>query len=350
MRLTLGDEVIEEKYLRKWSAEHLTHGEDWIKDVAKSLLEWFDQEEITISTSGSTGPPKLIRHSKDAIIRSAQLTASFLGLQHGMTALNVLPAQYIAGRMMLYRALVLDMDITCLAPKLQLAQEITDLQGHFDFSAMTPLQINRTLDESAEALDIIDTIIIGGASVSKTLQSRLLGLRSKCFATYGMTETITHVAMKSLNHPQESYFEALPGIEFRTEEDCLMISCPHLDIKQIRTNDIVSLKDKYSFHWKGRKDNVINRGGVKLHPEEIEEKLKPLLEERFFIAKRTAVEVGEEPILVIEGDGSDKDYRSLLDPLLPKLSRPTAIYWVHRLKETPTGKIIRDIDQYELAN
>ena len=350
MKLNIGDEIIEEKYLRKWSSDHLTAEEDWIRNIAVSLLDWYGQDFMNIYTSGSTGRPKLISHSKNAVIQSAQLTASYLGLKPGMTALNVLPAQYIAGRMMLYRALVLDMDITCVAPKLHLAQQIEDTQKYFEFSAMTPLQVSTILDASKSGLDTIASLIIGGASVSTVLLERLQGLSTRCFATYGMTETITHVAMKSLNRPKESYFKALPGIEFRTEDDCLVIHANHLDNRKITTNDIVTLKDKFSFVWKGRKDNVINRGGVKLHPEELEQKLRSLIQERFFIAKRASRDVGEEPILIIEGQGSEGDYQALIDLILPKLSRPADIYWVHRLKETPTGKIIRDIDQYELAN
>jgi len=168
-----------------------------------------------------------------------------------------------------------------------------------------------------------------------------------------MTETITHVAMQRLNHPhkhplEEDHFIALEGVVLSTQDDCLVIHADHLDEQEIVTTDVVDLIDEKRFIWKGRADHVINRGGLKLHPRAIEGKLDKVLSARCFIAKRSSEAVGEEPVLVIEGGDRSLDYLELIRPLLPKLWLPADVILVDKLLETPTGKIIRDLSQYDL--
>ncbi len=351
MRIRVADQVVEKIHLRKWCKDHLDHRDDWIADIASALEDWYDDKDyISVQTSGSTGTPKLIKNSKVSMIRSAEKTAKFLGLTNGQTALNVLPANFIAGRMMIYRALVSGLDLTCIEPKLDLSGSILVLASRFDFCAMTPLQLSSTLSQSEEAISTINQLIIGGAPISASLQTRISRLETKCYATYGMTETITHVAMKALNHPAaEEQYQAIEGVRFDTKDGCLVIHADHLDEPQLTTRDIVDLVDDQSFIWKGRADYIINRGGVKLQPELIESQLAPFLLPQFFIGKRSADHVGEEPILVIEGSESEQeDIDNLLDRL-PKLWRPAQVYYTSELIKTDSGKIIRDISLYDIS-
>ncbi len=351
MKLRVGGDVVAEEHLREWYRDHLVHQESWISDIASALEDWLNDEEyISVQTSGSTGKPKRIKNSKAAIIRSAEKTARYLGLKHGQSALNVLPTGFIAGRMMIYRALVSGLDLTCLAPKLDLSQSILSLSSEFDFCAMTPLQVETTLDQSPEAISKIGSLIIGGAPISAALQERIALLDTMCFATYGMTETITHVAMRALNHPApEQHYTAIEGVRFETEDGCLVIYADHIDQAVVKTTDIVELMSDRSFVWKGRADHVINRGGVKLHPELIELQLAPALSQRFFIGRRGADQVGEEPVLIIEGSEKDLDDIYAVLNRLPKLWRPAEVHFVSRLEKTESGKIIRDISRYDIS-
>lgn len=349
MRLSIRDEIIREHDLRKWADDHLSHPEAWIQDIAVVLSEWYDDSEhISVRTSGSTGAPKLITHSKSSIIQSALLTGAYLGLEKGMLALNVLPVKFIAGRMMLYRSLVLDLDIICLEPKLDFGKHLIGLNRTIQFCAMTPLQVEMTM-KSTGALDHIESLIIGGAPISQALQSSILSSKPRCFATYGMTETITHIAMKKLNHPDtELHFTALSGVSFTIDEGLLEINAKHLDDPIIKTNDIVELIDQKSFIWKGRADDVINRGGVKLWPQEIESKLAPHISSRFIIIKGPNPKSGEEPVLVIEGKNrsSKANVEHVIAKYLPTLWRPSEIMYVDQFLMTNTGKIIRSYDRY----
>jgi len=351
MRLRIGGESVEEGNLRKWCQANLDHKESWISDVASALYDWYDGKDyISVQTSGSTGVPKRIRNSKSSMVRSAEKTALFLGLSKGQTALNVLPAEYIAGRMMIYRALVTGLDLTCLEPKLDLSESILECDSSYDFSAMTPLQLETTLDQSEEAISKVELLIIGGAPISRALLSRINQLGTKCFATYGMTETITHIAMKALNHPTvEKHYTALKGVRFEIAEGCLVIEADHLDEAKIITNDVVDLINDQSFIWMGRADHVINRGGVKLHPELIESQLAPFLSMRFFVGKRLDAQVGEEPVLVIEGSETELDDIHVIIDRLPKLWRPTRVYFVGQLQQTKSGKVIRDFSRYNTS-
>jgi len=352
MRLRILGEDILEKDLRKWSTDHLNDPTTWIRDIANALQDWYDDTEtISLTTSGSTGKPKEITHTKAAMIASARLTGDFLGLLNGMSALSVLPSAFIAGKMMIYRALVLDLDLTCLEPKLDLSADILHRDMHFDFSAMTPLQVQTTIEKDASAMARIDQLIIGGAPISRHLMRKIKELSTQCYTTYGMTETITHVAMKGLNLEHASdHFTALKGVTFSVDQDCLTIDAEHLVGGAIKTTDIVEFIDNKRFNWLGRADHVINRGGVKLHPELIESKLAALISERFFVVGRSTEHAGAEPILIKEGESLSSLQIEKMHAELPKLWRPADVYMVKEIQETSTGKIIRDLDQYDLSN
>ncbi len=303
------------------------------------LKNWFDNnEDIIVKTSGSTGTPKTISLSKEKMKQSALNTISYFNLQEGDTILQCLPSGFIAGKMIWVRAIVGKLNVLMAPIK---SNPIRDLQQTVDFAAMTPLQVSTTLSETPEKFDFIKKLIIGGAPVSVQLLEDLQEITPICYATYGMTETITHIALQPLNGKDKSdHFEALDGITFTLgASQNLEIHAPFLSKKPIVTEDIVSLKDATYFKWLGRKDFVINSGGVKLFPEQIEQKLSKLISSRFFIYGMKDEKFGEVPVLIIE---SDKEIDlTHLQPLLSKIEMPKKVFYLTRFVETESGKVDR---------
>jgi O-succinylbenzoic acid--CoA ligase len=303
------------------------------------LKQWFSNAStIEVQTSGSTGTPKKILLSKERMEASARLTLEYFGLKEGDTILQCLPSKFIAGKMIWVRAIVGELEVVVVQPS---ANPVKKLQQTIKFSAMTPHQVETVLNESKEKLDFIEILIIGGAPVSNALLERLQSLKTKCFATYGMTETITHIAVKQLNHTGKSdEYEALPTVTFSLgEDDNLKINAPHISKEWLETEDIVRLTDETHFEWLGRKDFVINSGGVKLFPEVIEQKISQLIPNRFFVAKKEDETFGEVPLLVLEGVKTFD--LNVLTNLVTKIEMPKAVIYLSEFKETKSGKIDR---------
>ncbi|MGG7037107.1 MAG: AMP-binding protein [Flavobacterium sp.] len=309
----------------------IKEGEDFEKPVGSFLLDWFDSKDyIEMQTSGTTGEPKTISVSKQAMVESAVATGDFFDLHPGTKALHCLPVKYVAGKMMLVRAMVLGLELEFVAPS---SHPLQDLDMDFDFIAMVPLQAQNSINE----LKRVKKLIIGGAAVSKPLERQLLKLPTKIYETYGMTETITHIAARQL---KEKAFTVLPGVTVSYDErKCLVIHAPRISDEVIVTNDIVELVNENQFIFMGRMDNVINSGGIKLIPEQIEEKLSHHLSQRFFIASKPDPDLGEKVVLVIEGDKQDLDDTVYQE--LDKYEKPKEIIFVSKFKETPNGKILR---------
>ncbi len=321
----------------------IENGEPYQKQIGQFLFDWFDANDfVLVQTSGSTGKPKQIKLKKQGLVNSALATGKFFNLQPGHTALHCLPTQYIAGKMMLVRALILGLELDTVAPTLAIK---FNYKIHYDFCAMVPLQLSKTLANTKN----IKTIIIGGAKSSQALLNAIKNSTTSFYETYGMTETITHIAIKQLasKHKNASlYFEALPNVRFSKDiRQCLVISAPHILDSPVITNDLVELVSDTCFKLLGRLDNVINSGGVKLFPEQIEEKLQVIIKQRFIIASETDIALGEKLILIIESDSVlDEDViRSEIQNLktITKLEVPKKIYAVKQFSETSNGKIKR---------
>ncbi|MBV7268324.1 AMP-binding protein [Winogradskyella luteola] len=320
----------------------IKEGEAYEKVTGNFLTDWLsDKDYLIVNTSGSTGQPKSIKLKKQAMVNSAIATGDFFGLEPGNSALHCLPSHYIAGKMMFVRALVLGLELDFVEPS---SQPIFDYKTHYDFCAMVPLQLKYTINY----VQNIKTIIVGGSMVTKPLLEKISNSSSRFFETYGMTETVTHVAVKqlqSLANNGETHFKALPNVTFsKDERDCLIISAPNLVEEDLVTNDIVDLKSETSFKLLGRYDNVINSGGVKLFPEQIEEKLQPIIKERYIVAGEADDTLGERLILIIENPSES------VDGILSKLQKlktldtfevPKHIYTIDKFKVTNTGKIQR---------
>jgi len=301
------------------------------KKLGELIFEWFDTNNFTeISTSGTTGTPKKIQISKQAMIASALATSQYFKIYQQAKALHCLPVQYIAGKMMFIRAIILGWDLVYVEPS---SEPMKNLSINFDFVAMVPLQVENSINK----LHLIKNIIIGGAKINSNLREQLLNASTNVYETYGMTETVTHIATKLVS---ETNFKALPNVFFKVDHrDCLVIHAPHVTDEIVVTNDIVELINEFEFVWKGRADNVINTGGVKIFPEKVEEKLDFYIKSRFFVAGIPDQRLGFKLILVVEGDYVDYNFATIKE--LSKFEIPKEIYFIKKFLETETAKIKR---------
>jgi len=311
------------------------------KAIGNFLLYWLDDTDlIQVHTSGSTGTPKTITLKKEQLANSAIATGIFFNLGPGTRALHCLYSNFIAGKMMLVRALVLGWELDVIEPS---SKPLEISRKHYDFVAMVPMQVLNSISN----LNQIGTLIIGGAPVSQELKLKLsLGkVDTKIFETYGMTETITHIAVKELAEgSDENYFKALPDVVLSTDNrDCLVIEAPKVSDAIIVTNDLVNLISSSEFQWLGRYDNVINSGGVKLIPELLESKLSTLIGSRFFISGIKDSRLGQKMVLVVEGninqEGLIQDIKSLNS--ISKFEIPKEIFSLPHFVETGSGKVNR---------
>lgn len=311
-------------------------GENYEQVIGDFLLDWLDDcDYVLTNTSGSTGVPKRIKIKKQKMVNSSVMTGDFFGLKPGDKALHCLPSQYIAGKMMLVRAMILGLELD-MAPPTSIPSY--DHHNHYDFCAMIPLQLKNSLDH----LEHIKTIIVGGARVSASLKKALQEVKSTVFETYGMTETVSHIAIRQLNKVLNTgtHFKILRDISISSDDrNCLVINAPELSEDIIITNDVVDMKSNEEFDIIGRYDNMINSGGVKLFPELIEAKLQDKIEQRFFITSETDHVLGQKVVLVLEGDTNDIDASVFED--LDKYEVPKEIYNTTKFIETPNGKTQR---------
>jgi O-succinylbenzoic acid--CoA ligase len=321
---------------------------DYLQEIDDFLKVWFnDSSEIQVQTSGSTGQPKMMTFQKEQLRLSARATGAFFDFEQGQTLLLNLSPKFIAGKLMLVRAFEFNMKVIVAPLASNPLKSLKDYNGNIDFAAFVPAQVEAiiSLPGSKGVFEKIKHVIIGGAPIKSSLFSELTALSNHIYATFGMTETLTHVALKKID-PTTVYFKCLQNIYVSQDaRGCLVIRAPYLK-EEVVTNDIVALKDEKSFEWLGRLDNVINSGGVKLFPEQIEQKLIQVFpEHRFFISGAPNEKWGEEVVLHIEGDQQMFDMVDLnekIETCLEKYERPTTVLFVDKFKETGSGKVIRN--------
>ena len=309
----------------------IKEGDDFEKPVGDFILDWFnDKSYIEMNTSGTTGKPKLIKVDKQAMVNSAIATGDFFDLQPKDKVLHCLPTKYIAGKMMFVRGFILGLDMDFVAPS---AHPLLYNDIKYDFTAMVPLQAQNSIKE----LKYVRKMIIGGVKINKSLEKQLAKLPLEAFETYGMTETITHIAAKKVG---EKAFTVLPNVTISyNENNCLVINAPRISEDIIVTNDIVQLINENQFIFLGRFDNIVNSGGIKLMPEQIEEKLALKIAARFFVAGKPDKVLGEKLILIIEGE--QQPLEESVYELLDKYEKPKEVFFVEKFKETGNGKIMR---------
>lgn len=310
----------------------IKEGEDFEQSVGDFLLDWFDDKSyIDMYTSGTTGAPKTIRVEKSAMVQSALATGDFFDLQPGDRVLHCLPANYVAGKMMFVRSFILGLDMDFVPPS---SHPLEHNDQKYDFAAMVPLQAKNSIDK----LSNIKKIIIGGVKIHKSLEQELVKLPVDIYETYGMTETITHIAAKKVG---VEAFTTLPHVTVSVNENqCLEIVAKNIGNEKIVTNDIVKLISDNQFIWLGRFDNVINSGGIKIMPEQVEAKLSTLIPRRYFVNGVPDDTLGERVVLYVEGAPMEIDH-SVFD-VLDKYEKPKEIVFIPKFKETATGKIMRE--------
>ena len=315
-----------------------------LSDLADFLAEWYASEPtMQLHTSGSTGTPTTLQADKKAMLASAELSCRVFGLKAGQQALLCLPLQYVAGKMMVVRALAAGLHLLVREPS------STPMERVFtpvDFAAMVPMQAARTLasPEGAKALERIGTLLLGGGFIDHGLEQSLQGLSCRIYASYGMTETLSHIALRRVNGPEASdAYTPLPGVRLsRDEEGALQLTVPHLGISHLQTNDMAELLPDGRFIILGRRDAVINSGGIKIQAEELENKLQALISGISVLALPAPhPELGECVALLWEGAAeAEEELRHACEQELPRHHRPHHILRI-TLPRTDSGKPAR---------
>ena len=326
------------------------------KKVLQFLQEWFsDSETVSVQTSGSTGIPKVFEIEKKRMLSSSKMTCDFLGLKDGDTALLCLPVQYISGKMMLVRAIERKLKIIISVPS-----STPEISENVEFCAMTPLQVQNSLDK----IHFIKNLIIGGAAVSEKLKNEIsttlqfTNSPTRIYETYGMSETLSHIALKQISPIKEEYFTVLNDVEISVDErNCLKIFAPKLNPEILQTNDIVELMhfmnsvrkpsvyaqgDKKQFKFLGRFDNVINSGGVKIFAEELENLVKKHISQDLVFIGKPDETLGEKLVLVVEGEKDENLKSEILNLKFEnKFHSPKEILFLEKFPRAENGKILR---------
>ena len=309
----------------------------YIDQAAEDFLSRWrsDSDFIEAHTSGSTGAPKRILLSRSDMLKSATNTVRFFGLGPDSLLLLPLSVSYIAGKMMVVRAVISGAELLAVKPSNNPFDGLS-LDRKISLMAIVPSQIEAVIPYA----DLIEKLIIGGAPMTPQQEQTVIDAGIEAYATYGMTETCSHVALRRLG---ESFFHALDGVTFScASRGCLVINAHEFTFKSLVTNDIVDLCDDRTFRWLGRYDNVINSGGIKLFPEKVEAAIAHLLSgRRFYVTSRKSAKWGEEAVLVVEGEkliGLAEKLAAELD----SVHRPKDIIYREKFDMTTSGKIKRD--------
>ena len=310
--------------------------------LSSFFTEW-NSETLTVSvcTSGSTGIPKVIQVEKSRMIESAKSTCSFLNLKQGDTALLCMPLNYIAGKMMVVRSIVAGLRLITAEPSGHPLYGITE---HIDLAAMVPLQIYNSLSVPSElsVLSDINNTLIGGGTIDMRMEEKLQTVNGQLWSTYGMTETLSHIALRAVNGSRRSLsYTPFDGVSISLSSDStLVIDVPKISPTILTTNDIAKLNEDGTFTIIGRKDNVICSGGIKIQIEEVESVLEQYISVPFAITSIRDEKFGEAVIMLIESNGITDDI-SLAITHLPKYWQPKKIITTDNIPMTATGKKAR---------
>ena len=319
--------------------------DSYFHDTLEFCHNWLNgMDRIEIRTSGSTGEPKPIFLSKSQIMASVKGSQKALGLKVGMRCLICINTNYIGGKMMLIRSMEIGMQATLVSPS---SLPLSDSTQEFDFFSFAPLQMENLLEQGySNVLNNSKVIIIGGGTISNRLEKQVKEISSPCFHTYGMTETVSHIALRRLNGDHKSAnFSALEGIQLRTDDrECLEIYGEVTGNQWIRTTDVVELISKREFIYKGRIDDVINSGGIKIHLHNLENEIASILsnkgiQNQFFLSSEKDEKLGERLILILEAKEVPDDLSGILKDQLPDYHAPLKIYSIEEFSLTETGKI-----------
>ncbi|MBP6313009.1 MAG: AMP-binding protein [Flavobacteriales bacterium] len=332
----------------------------WARPMSDLIIELVTRKSKAIQahTSGTTGTPTLIQIPRRDLIASAKLTARAFDLHTSDRVLLCLPGEFIAGKMMIVRAMVLGLDLNVIDPRGSILEKLAK-QDRFKFAAMVPLQLHRAVQEDRERVEqLFETILLGGGPVSNALIEDIRGLNTAVFQSYGSTETITHVAIRPLNTAANTNgatgassftdmpFRAIGKCSFQRDlRGCLVVNTPHLSVKQHVTNDIVELIDDGTFRWLGRWDNVILSGGKKIFPEQLETRTAGVIPYPHYFTSTPDDQMGQAVCLVLEAnEPADIVLPEVMDKLMHVLDPhelPRRVRALRSFARTESGKVIR---------
>ena len=324
--------------------------------VEQFLEEWHNSSDyIRVQTSGSTGKPKQMLVEKRRMLNSARITCDFLGLKAGDTALLCMSLDYIAGKMMVVRSIERGLRLICVEPSghpLAVTHGVrNDVQSDctsfltpcVTFAAMVPMQVWNSLQvpEERERLRQIRHLIIGGGAIDEAMAAELRTFPNAVWSTYGMTETLSHIALRRLSGPEASdFYTPFPSVKISlSDEGCLVIDAPQVCAEQLITNDIAEITTDGRFRILGRKDNVICSGGIKIQIEEVERQLESHMRVPYLLSKRPDAKFGEIAVLLTEGPIAEA--RTICERVLPKFHQPRFYLQVDHIPLTETSKPAR---------
>ena len=320
--------------------QFITKNEEIKEKTVSFIREWESESPYFESrTSGSTGTPKLIRIEKNHAFASARGTIDFLQLESSDNALLCLSTDTIGGKMMIVRSIVNSMNLYIMAP---VSNPLSETNIAFDFIAIAPIQLVAILQKCPEKLRKIRTVIVGGGIIPEVIQQLLKQAKITVYQTFGMTETISHIALRKVGFEQEAHYTTLGGITVSDKNGQLCIHAPEIGISELVTNDTVELLNERQFKWIGRADFVINSGGIKIQIEQLEAELQKEISEKFFVHSKQDDALGEKVIILVEGNQLEpmlqKRFYSFLNN---KYHIPKEIAFVEQFILTPSDKINR---------
>ncbi len=310
-----------------------------INKVREFIKDWYSEStHIETKTSGSTGTPKFISLKKEHMMIAARKTIDFLKLRENQNALLCLSPDTIAGKMMIVRSIVgkLNLIVSDLS-----SNPLDSINERIDFIAMVPLQLQKSLELNSDKTEAIQSILIGGGPVSFQLTEQLKKKHVTVYHTFGMTETISHVALRKIGYEEQPHFRALDGISFSVFNNKLEIQYPEVGLNHLLTNDLVELIDPFTFRWLGRADFVINTGGVKVYPEAIEHVLSAHIHTPFFVSSLPDEKLGQRVVLIVESDVPIYIRKDEMKIMLSTYAVPKEIIYLPRFIRTKSNKIDR---------
>lgn len=313
-------------------------------ELQEFLNEWNNNSQfISVETSGSTGTPKTLLVEKEKMIASARMTCQFLRLKPHDKALLCMSLKHIGAKMMVVRSLIANLDLLVTPPS---KNPLADITEPLNFVAMVPLQVYNSIQNPIEyeRLKRIEKLIIGGGQIDEKMEAELKNFPNEVWSTYGMTETLSHIAMRRINGTTASqWYQPLPGINISTQTDgCLIIDAPHLSKESIVTNDIVEINANNEFKILGRKDNVINSGGIKIQIEEVEKIVGKHLNNSFAISGKKNIMYGEIVVLYYTPSAHfSQEILTAINNELPKYHKIKEAICIEEIPLTSNGKIDR---------
>jgi O-succinylbenzoic acid--CoA ligase len=314
--------------LKNYAAES-----DWVK-------RWNSRDSnFTFLTSGTSGSAKEILFSREQIEKSAWRTAQFFKWSDGMEVLHSLPMQYVAGRMNVLRALITKQSVWKMTPKVEMTSNDFYRLENIEWWTLTPPMLSSFLSIEQPVLTKAK-LLVGGAPVVQSLIDKAQGVGNEIWESYGAAETLTHIALRKLNGNDKSKgFKPLHGVSIKMTEQGMAIDDGFLG-NAVVTSDLGTWINDKEFIVEGRIDDIINSGGVKINPLEVEKIIHQHMKEAGFVKGSKDDRWGQIVTWVVKYDTIiPQDWQDwfISQPLL----KPKLIVRVDVLPQNENGKWIR---------